>query len=239
MDDSDICRTEVEIAMYVACLMAGTSSRLSPLTKVDHKAMLKVGRQRMIDVQMKTFAFAGVERFSFVVGHGAVRLSQHLLKHYSGTAMSIVNNTHFADRNLDWSAYLALSSQPGDVLYYEGDVIASPDLIREVAGQAGDICVAMDPVGQSARIDTRVIQRPDQTCELLFSEHGSLDTSSGNSAEGELVCLVKLSNRVREDVVKRLEATSFTGPMKRYIKYLTIYFDVIRHLWSAPPAANG
>lgn len=202
--------------MYVACLMAGTSSRLLPLTQVDHKAMLKVGTQRMIDVQMETFALAGVERFSFVVGHGGARLSHYLLKRHSDKAISIINNSHFADRNLDWSATLGLNSQSDDVLYYEGDVMASPDIIREVAAHTGDICIAMDPTGQSTRVDTRVIQRPDQTCELMFSEHGSLDIPPGSSQEGEFVCLVKLSNRVREDVVKRLEATSFTGPMKLY-----------------------
>src|SRR5579863_6233786 len=158
--------------------MAGTSSRLLPLTKADHKSMLRVGRLRIIDAQMKTFVLAGIDTVSFVVGHGGRRLANHLLEHYSARALTIVNNNHFADRNLDWSAYLALS-QPGEVLYYEGDIIASPDIIRQVATHTGDICIAMDPACQSLRVDTRVVASKDRACELIFSEHGNLPVSIG------------------------------------------------------------
>ena len=143
--------------MYVACLMAGRSSRLLPRTKRQHKAMLKVGESRIIDAQMKTFAIAGIDTFSFVVGHGGVRLANHLLKNYSNLGISIVNNNYFELRNLDWSAYLALSSRSGDVIYYEGDIIASPGVIQELAKHRGDVCIAMDPVGQSARIERRIV----------------------------------------------------------------------------------
>lgn len=202
--------------MYVACLMAGTSSRLLPLTKADHKAMLRAGKLHIIDAQMKTFALAGINTFSFVVGHGGRRLATHLLNHYSATALTIVNNNHFADRNLDWSAYLALSSRPGEAMYYEGDIIASPDMIRQVAMHTADVCVAMDPTSQSPRVDTMVVESEGGTRELVFSEHGNLPMSIGHGSQGEFVCLVKLSNRAREYVLGRLQEGSYTGPMKLY-----------------------
>jgi len=205
--------------------MAGKSSRLLPLTKVDHKALLRVGNLRMIDVQMKTFALAGLDSFSFVVGHGGSRLANHLLTNYPTLAVSIINNNYYALRNLDWSAYLALTSRPGDVIYYEGDIVASPDIIRQVAIHPGDVCVAMDPTGQSARVDTRVIGDGDRACEVVFSEHGDLAKASGESSEGEFVCLVKLSNRAREYVVGRLEKESYDGPMRLY----QIFNDLFRH----------
>ena len=196
--------------------MAGISSRLLPLTRVDHKALLRVGKVRMIDVQMKTFGLAGLSTFSFVVGHGGSRVANHLLGHYTALALSIINNNYYASRNLDWSAYLALSSRPGDVLYYEGDLVAAPSIIRQVAMHTGDVCVAMDPTGQSTRIDTRVIGDGDRACELVFSERGDLATASTGDSEGEFVCLAKLSNRAREYVVGRLEKESYDGPMRLY-----------------------
>jgi choline kinase len=199
--------------MYIACLMAGTSSRLLPLTRTDHKAMLKVGELRLIDVQMKTFTDAGIEKFSFVVGHGGTHLGTYLLENYSATALAIINNVLYANRNLDWSAYLALSSRPGDVIYYEGDILASPEIMRQLAADPADICLVMDTAAQSARVDTRVIQKSDGTYELLFLEHGN--TPLGPS-EGEFVCLVKLSNRAREYVVEKLEQESYGGPMRLY-----------------------
>ena len=58
--------------MYIACLMAGTRSRLLPLTKTDHKALLRVRGSYIIDIQMRTFALAGINTFSFVIGHGGI-----------------------------------------------------------------------------------------------------------------------------------------------------------------------
>lgn len=202
--------------MYVACLMAGTSSRLLPLTKADHKALLRVGKTRIVDAQMRIFDLAGIDTFSFVVGHGGSRLATHLLKYYPRSMLSIINNAHFADRNLDWSAYLALSSRSGDVLYYEGDIIVCPEIIRDVAAHSGDVCVVVDPVGQSARIDTRVIGHQGHASALLFAEHGNLNTAARERSQGEFVCFLKLSNRAREYVVSRLREQSFIGPMKLY-----------------------
>jgi len=202
--------------MYVACVMAGISSRLLPLTETDHKALLTVGDLRIIDVQMKTFALAGIDTVSFVVGHGGSRIANHLLTNYSAVALSIINNNYFAVRNLDWSAYLALSSRPGDVMYYEGDIIASPDIIRQVAMHTGDVCVAMDPTVQSTSVDTMVVGNDDRACELVFSEHGNLAPAGPSSSAGEFLCLAKLSNRAREYTLARLGEQSFDGPMKLY-----------------------
>ena len=202
--------------MYVACLMAGTSSRLLPLTEADHKAMLRLGKLRIIDLQMRSFALAGIKTFSIVIGHGGSRLASHLLKRYSSMALSIINNNHYVDRNLDWSAYLALSSHPGDVLYYEGDIIAAPTLIRQMATHKGDVCVAVDPVRRSAHVDTIVIGNRDRARELMFAEHGHIPSAIGDGSLGEFVCLVKLSDRARKYVIGRLEEGSYRGPMRLY-----------------------
>ena len=201
--------------MRVACLMAGKSTRLLPLTRRDHKAMLKIGTVRVVDAQLRTFALAGLNTFSFVIGHGGCRLASYLLAKYSGLAISIINNNHFDVRNLDWSAHLALSTEPGPVIYYEGDLIASPSILREIANHEGDVCLAMDEVGQSAQIDTRVIADGDRVRELAFSEHGHIERNSTQSG-GEFVCLVKLSDRARMYVVRRLAKLPFTGPIQVY-----------------------
>jgi L-glutamine-phosphate cytidylyltransferase len=210
--------------MYVAALMAGSSSRLLPLTKANHKALLRVGTRPIIDIQMRIFALAGIQTFSFVVGHGGRRLADHLLRHYSATEMSIINNPYYAERNLDWSAYLALSSRADDVIYYEGDIIVSPELISRVSMHKGDICVAMDSMPKSARVDTKVRGDRGRARELVFSEHGDLSISTDGS-EGEFICMVKLSNRARAHVLARLRKGTYTGPMTLY----RIFSGLFRH----------
>jgi choline kinase len=195
--------------------MAGKSSRLLPRTQLDHKAMLKLGNLRIIDAQLRTFALAGFDAFSFVIGHGGVRLANHLLTKYSTSAISIINNNYFAVRNMDWSAFLALSSRSGDVIYYEGDLIVAPSIIREIAKHKGDVCAAMDPIGQSAKIDTTIIAENDRVRKLRFSEHGDLGRDRTRS-EGEFLCLVKLSDRARRHVIRCLERVSYVGPIRLY-----------------------
>jgi choline kinase len=202
--------------MYVACLMAGMSSRLLPLTENQHKAMLSIGTLQIIDAQMKSFALAALDKFSFVVGHGGSQIASHLLSHYPTLAFSIINNNYYAQRNLDWSAYLALNNRDDDVIYYEGDIILSPSILQEVIAHEGDVCVVMDPAGQSARVDTRVIAEGNRACGLIFSEHGDLPKGEVGRAEGEFVCLAKLSDRARRYVVSCLQQESYVGPMKLY-----------------------
>jgi choline kinase len=201
--------------MRVACLMAGKSTRLLPLTRRDHKAMLKIGDLRVVDAQLQTFALAGLNAFSFVIGHGGRRLAAHLLAKYSGLAISIINNNHFDVRNLDWSVHLALSAEPGPVIYYEGDLIVSPSILRQIANYEVDVCLAMDEIGQSAQIDTRIIADGDRVRELIFSDHGHVQRNSNESAN-ECVCLVKLSDRARMYVIQRLAKMPFTGPVQVY-----------------------
>lgn len=177
--------------------------------------MLKLGHVRVIDAQMQTFILAGVDVFSFVVGHGARRVATHLFEKYPRLAISVINNNHFTDRNLDWSAYLALSSRDGDAIYYEGDVIAASSIIRELATHPGQVCVAMDSVGQSAKIDATVVRRGNRVRELRVSEHGTVTGRMGKS-EGEFLCLVKLGDQARKEAVRQLKRQTFTGPMKLY-----------------------
>ena len=217
--------------MYIACLMAGKSSRLLPRTRVDHKAMLKVGQRRIIDAQLHTFTRAGIETASFVVGHGGARLAGYLLANYSRLPITIINNTHFNTRNLDWSAYLALRSSHGDVIYYEGDLVLAPSIIRELARHKGDVCVAMDPEGRSAKIDTRVYGYNGRARELRWSEHGDLGPTSGSSG-GEFICSIKLSNRARTYVLECLSTQSYIGPIKLYSIFNQMFDRFQSHLIS-------
>ncbi len=221
--------------MYVACLMAGTSSRLLPLTESQHKAMLIAGGLRIIDIQMKTFALAGIGTFSFVIGHGGHQIASHLFTHYPKLPLLIVNNNYYASRNLDWSAYLALSSRAGDVIYYEGDIILSPGILKDVTTHEGDVCIVMDPAGQSTKIDTRVIAQGDRARELMFSEHGHLPKGDARNADGEFVCVAKLSDHARKYVLNRLEKEPYVGPMKLY----QVFNELFQHYPSFIISTDG
>jgi choline kinase len=200
--------------------------------------MLMLGTHRVIDWQMKAFALAGIDTLSFVVGHGGEALADHLLTHYPARPITITRNTYFSSRNLDWSAYLALSDRSGDALYYEGDLIVAPELLRLIATHPGDVCAAMDPTVQSARVDTRLMGHGNRVRELIFSEHGNIPHTDSDSLSGEFLCLLKLSNRAREYVAQLLKTQSYKGPMKLYQifndlfqRYDSFFVSAAGHPW--------
>jgi len=195
--------------------MAGVGSRLMPKTRKVHKAMLRVGGVRIVDIQMATFSRAGFGQFSFVLGHCAATLASHLLQRYARYDICVLNNNYFDRRNLDWSAYLALTSRPGDVLYYEGDLVVAPSILRRLASHPSDVCVVADARVQSTKVDTVVLASSDRVRRIVFSEHGEIRMAA-QSCRGEFLPLVKLSDSARKYVAKRLGRKSYRGRMLLY-----------------------
>lgn len=202
--------------MHLACLMAGVSNRLMPLTATRHKATLPLNGRRMLDYQLDTFRAAGITSTTFVLGHGAAEVAALLHAGYGDTRFNVRNNPHYKSRNLDWSAYLALSAEDGAAMYYEGDLIVPPTLMRQLKDSAAEICVAVDANSRSEVVDTLVLAPGGKVRELLFVEHGSAQGRAGDGSVGEFICMVKLGPRARQFVVEQLALQSFEGPMTLY-----------------------
>ncbi|QJW54761.1 hypothetical protein HL670_01641 [Serratia plymuthica] len=79
--------------MRLACLMAGSSSRLLPLTTSRHKASLMLGKRRMVDYQLESFDRAGIGHKTFVLGHGATEVAQILFESL-GAAILLSRTIH-------------------------------------------------------------------------------------------------------------------------------------------------
>ena len=202
--------------MRITCLAAGLCTRLRPHTENIHKLMLPLENELLVDVQIHSFSNGGASRISYVVGHGADGLENHIRKHRYPIEIELIKNDHFATRNLDWSAYLALSCHDGEVLYWEGDIIAAPELVSMLLNCDADMCLAYDPQPRSEKPDTQVIMENGRVSSLLFDEHPSARREMAVGAAGEFVCALKLSDVARRFVVSELERCFFTGQMQLY-----------------------
>ncbi|GAB7126762.1 hypothetical protein JCM19000A_12690 [Silvimonas sp. JCM 19000] len=224
--------------MYIACLMAGIGSRLAPLTTHCHKATLDVAGQSLIARQLAHFAAAGLADATFVLGHGAAELAVQIAHGFAKQPFRLINNPHYVTRNLDWSAWLALSSVQDDVIYFEGDLLVPPSLLRQLAASPADICIAVDSLSQSPSIDTVAYAAQGKVAALQFVEHGRAQLQRADGALGELICTVKLSNRARQFVVDALARLDYTGPMQLYqilerafARFDTSYVDAEGRPW--------
>jgi choline kinase len=202
--------------MRIAIPMAGLSSRLLPLTEKCHKSMLPLGSRRVLDFQLDIFCSAGIKEATFVLGHGAAEVASVLFNSTHDIAFTIKYNNYFNIRNLDWSAFLALTAQQGDVLYFEGDLLVPPSLIRELMVNPSDVCIALDSAQPSTHMDTLVVIEQGMVKQLVFAEHGCLDKHSTDGGAGEFICMIKLSDRARRFVVEELQELSFIENMQFY-----------------------
>lgn len=224
--------------MRLVCLMAGVSSRLYPLTEKRHKACLPVGERRMIDYQLDAFVKAGIDDRTFVLGHGAEELVQILMASQPNRRFGVCYNPEYARRNLDWSAFCALSQSPGPVLYYEGDLLVPPSLLQDMASNPAEICIALDSVSQNPAMDTLVLAPGGKISRLLFIEHGTAKRQKGDGALGEFICLVKLGEAARQYVVAELAKQPFQGAMQLYTiferafeRFTTSWVDAAGRPW--------
>jgi choline kinase len=202
--------------MHLVCLMAGVSSRLGPLTRDCHKACLPLQQRRMLDYQLDSFQAAGIDSLSFVLGHGAALLAGLLFVRLAQQCFRLCHNPHYRSRNLDWSAYLALTSQNGPLIYYEGDLLVPPSLLRELQQHPAEICLALDSRSRNPCVDTLVLAQQGRVSQLLFVEHGAASAARAEGAVGELICCLKLGERARQFVVAELARQSFVGAMQLY-----------------------
>ncbi|MDT3249678.1 sugar phosphate nucleotidyltransferase [Serratia sp. root2] len=224
--------------MRLACLMAGSSSRLLPLTTSRHKACLMLGKRRMVDYQLESFDRAGIGHKTFVLGHGATEVAQILFESLGGSHFIVSHNPQFKSRNLDWSAWLALSQHPGPVIYYEGDLLIPPSLLKQVKDNPAEICIAVDSDSKNPSIDTLVIAPNGKVEHLLFIEHGTAKSQPGDGAIGEFICFVKLGEAARQFIVDALSTLPFEGEMQLYkifeqafSRFPTAYVDAGGRPW--------
>lgn len=202
--------------MRLACLMAGCSQRLLPLTATHHQACLRAGSERIIDYQLRAFDRAGIGHKTFVLGHGAAELSVILFELLRHSHVVLLNNPLHHVLNLDWSALLVLSKHDGPVIYYEGDLLIPPSLLKQVSNHPAEICLAIDSDSQAAGQTPQVLSAVSASPSgLLIAGRDNLFVPARAGA-GRFIALVKLSDAARHFVVEQLSALSFEGDAQLY-----------------------
>ena len=202
--------------MRLACLMAGCSQRLLPLTATHHQACLRAGNQRIIDYQLRAFDRAGIGHKTFVLGHGAAELSLILFELLRHSHVVLLNNPLHHVLNLDWSALLVLSKHDGPVIYYEGDLLIPPSLLKQLSNHPAEICLAIDSDSQPAGNMPQVFNAGGERHTGLQLARRDNVFAPARADEGRFIALVKLSDAARHFVVEQLSALSFEGDAQLY-----------------------
>ena len=114
-------------------LAAGMGKRLGNYTKNATKCMVPVNGKTLIEYAIESLIYAGIKKFTMVVGYKKDVLKNFLKGKYPQIQIDFIDNDVYDSTNNIYSLYLArdvLSSD--DTILLESDLIFDKEIIREI-----------------------------------------------------------------------------------------------------------
>ena len=107
---------------------------MRPLTDNQHKTLLEVAGQPLIDRIIDDLVALGVHTHLVVTGYRADDLKNHLQSRYPQEQWIFVHNARYRDTNNIMSLAMAFEHLPDghDIILIESDLVCSPGLLRRV-----------------------------------------------------------------------------------------------------------
>ena len=123
--------------MRAVILAAGSGTRMNGHTGRAPKALLPVGRESLIQRQLRALRAAGVDEIAVVVGCEAALVRQHC-----GRGITYVENARYAETNSLYSLWLARPLLYDGCIVLNCDVLFHPQLLTDLL-TSRHACVAL------------------------------------------------------------------------------------------------
>lgn len=114
-------------------LLAGTGSRLKPLTDNTHKALIHIGEKAILSRQIETLHQSGVNHFHLVLGHRSkdiINFVETNLPRHLNFSFHIADN--YLTTNNACSLYSALPHLNDGFILMDGDVVLDINLLHDL-----------------------------------------------------------------------------------------------------------
>lgn len=120
--------------MKAIILAAGYGRRMRPLSDQTHKALLKIGRETIIDRIVDSLVHHDLTDIVVVTGYRDESIREHLWSHFPDVQFTFVHNADYASTNNIYSLALAFENIEidSDVLLIECDLILDPSVIKKI-----------------------------------------------------------------------------------------------------------
>lgn len=125
--------------MQAVILAAGKGSRLGAGLNGKPKCLLEIGERTLLEHQIQTLRSLGIRDICIVVGYHKEMIVECL-----GDEYTFITNTNYAGTNSLYSLWLTREWIKGSFLLMNSDVIAHPDIYRELISFKG-AALAYDP----------------------------------------------------------------------------------------------
>jgi len=143
--------------MYCVILVAGTASRLRPLTDSTPKCLLHVGNRSILERTIRAVFNAGVIHFMVVVGFQDWMIKNFLKRNFPSLSFTFVVNNQFDTTNNAFSLLLAREEIEGhELLLLDGDIVFDDELIPFLIKSPHQSCLAVRTAGNVGEEDIKI-----------------------------------------------------------------------------------
>lgn len=125
-------------------LAAGVGKRLYPLTKEIPKCLITVGEKSILEYILDSFAYAGVQEITTIVGFKKEKIFDKIGDSYKGMTINYVLNDRFENTNNLYSLWCARKFINDSFIQCHGDIIPNREIIKKVLDSPIEDAVIID-----------------------------------------------------------------------------------------------
>ena len=116
--------------MHAVILVAGTATRLRPLTDSTPKCLLRVKGRAILGMMIENLRLSGIEHFVLVTGYLEDQIHRFIKENYPAVKVTFISNELFASTNNIYSLWLAKDRvKSKDFLLLDGDIVFDRGII--------------------------------------------------------------------------------------------------------------
>ena len=123
---------------------AGKGRRLMPYTREKPKPLLKVAGKMIIEYILDSLSDNGITDVLIMTGHGDDHVRSSLGDSYKNCNLTYILNEQYAMTNNIYSVYLAKEYIDEGMIFFNGDLVFEPDMLKDVINNGYENCAVVD-----------------------------------------------------------------------------------------------
>lgn len=182
--------------MKAIIIAAGRGTRLLPLTKDKTQCLLKVGKETLLDHQIRILNECGVKDIFVITGHCAEQVEEK----YKGKA-EFIFNPFYRYSGIALSLWFARDKVEGGFICLYSDILFDRDILVDLLKTEEDICLVVDRK-KAGEEDEKVVLKEDSVKKV-----GKININPEDS-DGIFIGLVKFSDNGAKILFEELDRVS-------------------------------
>jgi len=195
--------------MKAIIIASGRGTRLLPLTENKAQCLLKVGKETILEHQIKILESCGIKDIYVITGHCAEQVEEK----YKGRA-EFIFNPFYQHTGIAMSLWFAKERVKDDFVFMYSDILFDKNILSNLLATKGDICIAVDRK-KSKEEDEKVVIK-----DGLVKDMGKTNIQPEES-DGVFIGLAKFSKNGAEILFDEIDSAS----RERLDAYLTDAID--------------